>query len=342
MEYRTVSLIHIYFVRQKTWFPSFFSISDCLPMVFLSGSSLAVYPLSLKVLHLPLFSECSSSSLWWCQLLSQHHLSSINKMLQIYNSSPVFWVLTLRFLCDLDSEIFCIHLRHNLPSNWIQDSSAPFPCPSLPICSTLTHGFMVIKAKKEEEEEEDGEEGGRRKKETHFPFSLTHLLWPRKGRAATCELRMPGLVSCASSGSAVLKSGWEKKARANAVLQDRKIWGLEASQVPAERVHSGLEILVATGMRWIPRRRVSMREQSPENGTQEACRRCGRCWLEEGSWYLVSAALLPLNQVVPEAPHVSFLCFPTCCLSPWSSCVCSVWAQVSASCIWAMCCSNLQ
>lgn len=37
---------------------------------------------------------------------------------------------------------------------------------------------------------------------------------------------MPGLVSCASSGLAVLKSDWEKKARANAVLQDRKILGL--------------------------------------------------------------------------------------------------------------------
>lgn len=36
--------------------------------------------------------------------------------------------------------------------------------------------------------------------------------------------------------------------------------GLEGSQVPAEKVHSGLGIPVAAGVRWMPRGRVSGRE----------------------------------------------------------------------------------
>lgn len=40
---------------------------------------------------------------------------------------------------------------------------------------------------------------------------------------------MPGLVSCTSSESAVVKSGWEKKACANAVLQDRVLGSIPGS-----------------------------------------------------------------------------------------------------------------
>lgn len=40
---------------------------------------------------------------------------------------------------------------------------------------------------------------------------------------------MPGLVSCTSSDAAVVKSGWEKKARANAPLQGRVVGSIPGS-----------------------------------------------------------------------------------------------------------------
>lgn len=64
----------------------------------------------------------------------------------------------------------------------------------------------------------------------------------------------------------------------------KNLCGLEGSQAPAEKVHSGLGSPVAAGMRCRLRRRTSMREYSPENKTKQKKRevsgRPGQGWLE--------------------------------------------------------------
>ncbi|KAL4677813.1 hypothetical protein H8959_020487, partial [Pygathrix nigripes] len=72
----------------------------------------------------------------------------------------------------------------------------------------------------------------------------------------------------AKSDLAVVRSGRVKKTVTNAVQQEVKsLCGLEASQVPAEECFLGLVSPVTSStavMRWMPRRKASMRELSPE------------------------------------------------------------------------------
>lgn len=72
----------------------------------------------------------------------------------------------------------------------------------------------------------EGRGGGGGKEGEEESFAIFPNIFSMTKRKQSCELSMPGLVSCARSGSAVLKSGWEKKACSNAVMQDRKILGL--------------------------------------------------------------------------------------------------------------------
>lgn len=129
--------------------PSCFNIYNCTSLVLFIGSSFTVhFCLNVPQLHLLCLLSVRLALGGWCQLFSQHHLRWSKPISSSTVFSLEYWMCI--FFGDLNSKMFWIHLRLNLPSNKCR-ITLPFPHPSLPITSALIHGITthssVIQAK---------------------------------------------------------------------------------------------------------------------------------------------------------------------------------------------------